>query len=54
MYQSIRLALLPLVIVFAVAEAPGHAQSPAPALLQQVGKCHGRLNSVARAKDPGD
>jgi len=25
MYQSIRLALLPLVIVFAVAEAPGHA-----------------------------
>ena len=35
MYGSIRLALLPLVIALVVAQAPGHAQSPA-ALLQSA------------------
>ena len=36
MYGSIGLALFPLVIVLTVAQAPGHAQSPAAALLQSA------------------
>ena len=50
MYQSIRLALLPLVIVLAVADAPGHAQSPAPALLQQSANAMGGLTALSALK----
>jgi hypothetical protein len=46
MFWSIRLALLSLVIVLAVAHAPGHAQSPAPALLQQSANAMGGLTAL--------
>jgi glyoxylase-like metal-dependent hydrolase (beta-lactamase superfamily II) len=49
MYQSIRLALLSLVIVLAVAQAPGHAQSPA-ALLQQSANAMGGLAALRALK----
>jgi hypothetical protein len=50
MYQSIRLALLPLVIVLVVAQAPGHAQSPAPTLLQQSANAMGGLTALRALK----
>ena len=48
MLGSIRLALLPLVIVLAVVQAPGYAQSPAAALLQQSANAMGGLTRCAR------
>jgi hypothetical protein len=50
MFWSIRLALLSLVIVLAVALAPGHAQSPAPALLQQSANAMGGLTALRALK----
>ena len=50
MYRSIRLALLPLVIVLAVAQAPGYAQSPAAALLQQSANAMGGLTALRALK----
>jgi glyoxylase-like metal-dependent hydrolase (beta-lactamase superfamily II) len=50
MAWSIRLALLPLVIVLAVAQAPGYAQSPAPALLQQSANAMGGLPALRALK----
>jgi glyoxylase-like metal-dependent hydrolase (beta-lactamase superfamily II) len=50
MYGSIRLALLPLVIVLGVAQAPGHAQSPAAALLQQSANAMGGLSALRALK----
>ena len=50
MFWSIRLALLSLVIVLAVAQAPGHAQSPAPALLQQSANAMGGLTALRALK----
>ena len=54
MYQSIRLALLALVDC-----APGCAGARAcsvarPRAAPAVGKCHGRPNGAARAKNSGD
>ena len=49
MYGSIRLALLALVIVLAVAQAPGHAQSPA-ALLQQSANAMGGPTALRALK----
>jgi glyoxylase-like metal-dependent hydrolase (beta-lactamase superfamily II) len=49
MFWSIRLALLSLVIVLAVAHAPGHAQSPA-ALLQQSANAMGGLAPLRALK----
>jgi glyoxylase-like metal-dependent hydrolase (beta-lactamase superfamily II) len=50
MYQSIRLALLALVIGLAVAQAPGHAQSSAPAVLQQSANAMGGLTALRALK----
>ena len=50
MYRSIRLALLALVIVLAVAQAPGYAQSPAAALLQQSANAMGGLTALRALK----
>jgi hypothetical protein len=50
MFWSIRLALLSLVIVLAVAQAPGHAQWPAPALLQQSANAMGGLTALRALK----
>ena len=50
MSWSIRLALLPLVIVLAVSQAPGYAQSPAPALLQQSANAMGGLTALRALK----
>ena len=50
MYGDIRLALLALVIVLAVAPAPGHAQSPAAALLQQSANAMGGLTALRALK----
>jgi len=49
MYGSIRIALLPLVIALAVAQAPGHAQSPA-ALLQQSANAMGGPTALRALK----
>lgn len=49
MFWSIRLALLPLVIVLAAAQAPGYAQSPA-ALLQQSANAMGGLTALRTLK----
>jgi hypothetical protein len=49
MYGSIRLALLALVIVVAVAQAPGHAQSPA-VLLQQSANAMGGPTALRALK----
>ena len=50
MSWSIRLALLPLVIVLAAARAPAHAQSPAAALLQQSATAMGGLTALRTLK----
>jgi glyoxylase-like metal-dependent hydrolase (beta-lactamase superfamily II) len=50
MYRSIRLALLALVVMLAVAQAPGHAQSPAAALLQQSANAMGGLTALRALK----
>jgi hypothetical protein len=50
MFWSIRLALLPLVIVLAVFQSPGHSQSAAPALLQQSANAMGGLTALRALK----
>jgi glyoxylase-like metal-dependent hydrolase (beta-lactamase superfamily II) len=50
MFWSIRFALLSLAIVLAVAQAPGHAQSPAPGLLQQSADAMGGLTALRALK----
>ena len=50
MSWSIRLALLPLVIVLAGSRAPGYAQSPAAALLQQSATAMGGLTALRALK----
>ena len=49
MFWSIRLALLPIFVVTAIAHAPGHAQSPA-ALLQQSANAMGGLAALSALK----
>jgi hypothetical protein len=50
MFWSIRFALLFLAIVLAVAQAPGHAQAPAPTLLQQSANAMGGLTALRALK----
>src|SRR5919109_510858 len=50
MYQRIRLTLLALVVVLVIGQAPGHAQSSAPALLQQSANAMGGLTALRALK----
>ena len=50
MFWSIRLVLLPLVIVLGVFQSPGHPQSAAPALLQQSANAMGGLTALRALK----
>src|ERR671918_789259 len=50
MYQSIRLVLLALVVVVAVAQTPAHAQSPAATLLQQSANAMGGVTALRALK----
>ena len=50
MFWSIRLALLPLVIVLASEQVPSYAQSPAPALLQQSANAMGGPTALRALK----
>lgn len=50
MYGSVRVALLHVVIVLAVAQAPGHAQSPAAGLLQKSANAMGGLTALRALK----
>jgi glyoxylase-like metal-dependent hydrolase (beta-lactamase superfamily II) len=50
MFWSIRFALLPLVMVLAAMQAPGYAQVPAPALLQQSANAMGGPTALRALK----